>query len=126
VRRSEPEWHFFAGIAQLVEQLICNQQVVGSNPTAGSTFTGGSRDAGGDDEEVAKIRTAKGAAHPLYAKRAAAALFRDPSLISVVLCSGRGPKPDGGDATDNGPEPKRSGPVRHNNTDRENNTADRR
>lgn len=26
-----------AGIAQLVEQLICNQQVVGSNPTAGST-----------------------------------------------------------------------------------------
>ena len=28
----------FAGIAQLVEQLICNQQVVGSNPTAGSLF----------------------------------------------------------------------------------------
>jgi hypothetical protein len=28
---------FFAGIAQLVEQLICNQQVVGSNPTAGSS-----------------------------------------------------------------------------------------
>ena len=27
---------FVAGIAQLVEQLICNQQVVGSNPTAGS------------------------------------------------------------------------------------------
>jgi hypothetical protein len=27
-----------AGIAQLVEQLICNQQVVGSNPTAGSSF----------------------------------------------------------------------------------------
>ena len=27
----------FAGIAQLVEQLICNQQVVGSNPTAGSS-----------------------------------------------------------------------------------------
>ena len=26
---------FFAGIAQLVEQLICNQQVVGSNPSAG-------------------------------------------------------------------------------------------
>ena len=25
-----------AGIAQLVEQLICNQQVVGSSPTAGS------------------------------------------------------------------------------------------
>jgi hypothetical protein len=24
-----------AGIAQLVEQLICNQQVVGSSPTAG-------------------------------------------------------------------------------------------
>ena len=28
-----------AGIAQLVEQLICNQQVVGSNPTAGSLVT---------------------------------------------------------------------------------------
>lgn len=26
----------FAGVAQLVEQLICNQQVVGSNPTASS------------------------------------------------------------------------------------------
>jgi hypothetical protein len=26
----------YAGIAQLVEQLICNQQVVGSNPSAGS------------------------------------------------------------------------------------------
>ena len=25
-----------AGLAQLVEQLICNQQVVGSSPTAGS------------------------------------------------------------------------------------------
>ena len=30
-------WFLFeyAGIAQLVEQLICNQQVVGSSPTAG-------------------------------------------------------------------------------------------
>jgi hypothetical protein len=28
-----------AGIAQLVEQLICNQQVVGSNPSAGSNST---------------------------------------------------------------------------------------
>ena len=27
-----------AGIAQLVEQLICNQQVIGSNPIAGSTL----------------------------------------------------------------------------------------
>jgi hypothetical protein len=27
-----------AGIAQLVEQLICNQQVVGSNPSAGSSL----------------------------------------------------------------------------------------
>lgn len=26
-----------AGIAQLVEQLICNQQVIGSSPIAGST-----------------------------------------------------------------------------------------
>ena len=30
-----------AGIAQLVEQLICNQQVVGSNPTAGSMLNPG-------------------------------------------------------------------------------------
>jgi hypothetical protein len=30
-----PHHERFAGIAQLVEQLICNQQVVGSNPTAG-------------------------------------------------------------------------------------------
>jgi hypothetical protein len=36
---SEPDGHFFAGIAQLVEQLICNQQVVGSNPTVGSTIS---------------------------------------------------------------------------------------
>jgi hypothetical protein len=28
-----------AGIAQLVEQLICNQQVIGSNPIAGSLLT---------------------------------------------------------------------------------------
>ncbi len=34
-----PAWHPLlrdAGIAQLVEHLICNQAVVGSNPTAGS------------------------------------------------------------------------------------------
>ena len=34
-------WHclsfFLASLAQLVEQLICNQQVAGSSPTAGST-----------------------------------------------------------------------------------------
>ena len=29
----------FAGIAQLVEQLICNQQVGGSSPSAGSIAT---------------------------------------------------------------------------------------
>ena len=28
--------HLRAGVAQLVEQLICNQQVGGSNPSAGS------------------------------------------------------------------------------------------
>ena len=33
---SEPDGHFYAGIAQLVEQLICNQQVVSSSPSAGS------------------------------------------------------------------------------------------
>jgi hypothetical protein len=27
-----------ADVAQLVEQLICNQQVVGSSPTVGSIF----------------------------------------------------------------------------------------
>jgi hypothetical protein len=29
--------HFFAGVAQLVEQLIRNQQVSGSSPLAGFT-----------------------------------------------------------------------------------------
>ena len=29
---------FYAGVAQLVEQLICNQQVGGSNPSTSSTF----------------------------------------------------------------------------------------
>jgi hypothetical protein len=37
---SDPEWAYFhafgsASLAQLVEQLICNQQVVGSSPSAG-------------------------------------------------------------------------------------------
>ena len=27
-----------AGLAQLAEQLICNQQVIGSSPIAGSSF----------------------------------------------------------------------------------------
>ncbi len=31
-------YKILAGIAQLVEQLIRNQQVVGSSPTAGSSF----------------------------------------------------------------------------------------
>jgi hypothetical protein len=35
-----------AGIAQLVEQLICNQQVIGSSPIAGSL-----------SESVSKIST---------------------------------------------------------------------
>ncbi len=33
-------WLEFARIAQLAEQLICNQQVVGSNPSAGSNILG--------------------------------------------------------------------------------------
>jgi hypothetical protein len=28
-----------AGLAHLVEQLICNHQVVGSSPTVGTTFS---------------------------------------------------------------------------------------
>ena len=36
MRRNAASLH--AGIAQLVEQLICNQQVVGSNPSAGSPW----------------------------------------------------------------------------------------
>ena len=31
---------YWAGVAQLVEQLICNQQVGGSSPFASSTFIG--------------------------------------------------------------------------------------
>ena len=34
---------FFAGIAQLVEQLTCNQQVVGSSPISGTIFMEGQR-----------------------------------------------------------------------------------
>ena len=30
--------NFIAGLAQLVEQLICNHQVAGSSPIAGSSF----------------------------------------------------------------------------------------
>ena len=37
-RRRSRSTHRLAGVAQLVEQLIRNQQVVGSSPTAGSTF----------------------------------------------------------------------------------------
>jgi hypothetical protein len=38
---SEIDFHsFFATLAQLVEQLICNQQVVGSSPTSGSKKRG--------------------------------------------------------------------------------------
>ena len=33
-------WGLPAGIAQLVEQLICNQQVGGSSPSTGSTYPG--------------------------------------------------------------------------------------
>jgi hypothetical protein len=41
LRNRHTRWftEIHAGIAQLVEQLICNQQVVGSNPTAGSPLT---------------------------------------------------------------------------------------
>ena len=31
------QWKRIAGVAQLVEHLICNQRVGGSNPSAGST-----------------------------------------------------------------------------------------
>jgi len=36
-----PRTFAFAGIAQLVEQLICNQQVTGSIPVASSTRSKG-------------------------------------------------------------------------------------
>ena len=36
-----PHLSGFAGVAQLAEQLICNQQVAGSSPIAGSTFQTG-------------------------------------------------------------------------------------
>ena len=38
-RRFDPvNAHFFAGVAQLAEQLICNQQVAGSSPITSSTI----------------------------------------------------------------------------------------
>ena len=36
----------FAGVAQLVEQLICNHQVVGSSPITGSSIVGPSSQIG--------------------------------------------------------------------------------
>ena len=38
VSRSRYSHSGFAGVAQLVEHLICNQRVGGSNPSAGSSF----------------------------------------------------------------------------------------
>ena len=45
--RVEALKHWNAGVAQLVEQLICNQQVVGSSPIASSSmgrYPSGQRD----------------------------------------------------------------------------------
>ena len=44
----------FAGMAQLVEQLTCNQQVVGSSPITSSKFLGGfpERPKGADCKSV--------------------------------------------------------------------------
>ena len=37
--RFEPYWsHIYADMAQLAEQLICNQQVIGSSPIVGLHF----------------------------------------------------------------------------------------
>ena len=44
-----------ASIAQLVEQLICNQQVIGSNPIAGSSFN--AKHLGNTNAFPAKERT---------------------------------------------------------------------
>ncbi len=33
------DWQVHAGVAQLVEQLTCNQQVAGSSPIASSRYT---------------------------------------------------------------------------------------
>jgi hypothetical protein len=38
--------NFYAGVAQLVEQLICNQPVGGSNPFTSSLFTSKSHKVG--------------------------------------------------------------------------------
>ena len=38
--RFEPYWsHRYADVAQLAEQLICNQQVIGSSPIIGFTLS---------------------------------------------------------------------------------------
>jgi hypothetical protein len=46
----------YARVAQLAEQLICNQQVVGSNPTAGSNFIWGIGEMGSRGLCKAKLR----------------------------------------------------------------------
>ena len=35
----QDNWHEHADVAQLAEQLICNQQVIGSSPIIGFTVT---------------------------------------------------------------------------------------
>ena len=43
--RFEPYWsHRYADVAQLAEQLICNQQVIGSSPIIGLTIMYGALD----------------------------------------------------------------------------------
>ena len=40
---SGPGYYLIASLAQLVEQIICNDQVVGSSPTRGSNIKDGYR-----------------------------------------------------------------------------------
>jgi hypothetical protein len=45
-----------AGVAQLVEQLICNQQVIGSSPIASSSSSKRSLESWVGSEAVKRIR----------------------------------------------------------------------
>ena len=62
-----------ATVAQLVEQLICNQQVVGSSPISGSTF-------------IAGVRSYR-QGHPVVTRKVAGSSPAAPAKIQIEGCS---------------------------------------
>ncbi len=116
----------FAGLAQLVEHLICNQQVVGSSPTAGSSIAG-ANGLGGREPKVRKRLVARRDDHEKRRSRAIGlechAVVLNPTAGSSIAgangLGGREPKVrkrlvnrDGAQSESNG-RAGRSGPPKH-------------